>query len=105
MLAEPNVAPPCQYGCQLFFALLERLRSEVAPVQVEKVENVIGESPGAGFLKLLQQLKARLPFVIQGDDLPIQHHIVVEFSERLHDRRELDFERLQITRIQLYLAA
>ena len=63
---------PCQQLAQDLFAARERLTAQVAPVELEDVEHVVGERNAPFLERVLQPLKARSSLVVERDNLAIE---------------------------------
>ncbi len=67
-----GVGRALQQLAQDLFAVRQRLIAQVAPVELQDVEHVVGER-GAPFLeRVLQPLEARAPVIVKRDDLAVE---------------------------------
>src|SRR3990172_6423134 len=66
---------------------------QIMSPEVEEIENVVEQMTASRVLVMLQHLKIRAPLVIHDHDLAVQNSVKSEFPQRLHNRKELFFER------------
>ena len=88
----------CEF-CQKPSTLAQRQSGQIAPIQVQKIENKIADARGFG-CEVLEAMKIRPPGLVQGYDFAVNNGVGGKIMERLSDLRESFVEVLVISRIQ-----